>query len=297
MTGITLIGPLSRDIVRFPEAPERQQPGGAVYYAGMAFRALNVSVQIITAAAREDADQLLRPLINSGAAVTLLPSERTCCFINDYSLGMDARRQEILSCADRFSYEKLPPLTTEWVYLAPLINRDIPAEMIHRIAENGAHRLALDVQGFTRRAEGNQIAPQRWIEQDALLGCISVLKADAAEAALLTGQPDPVRSARLLGEAGAAHVLVTLEGSGAVIYHQGVIHEMAACRPRGEKWPVVDTTGCGDTFLAAYLARLMAGELAADAGRFAAAAAALKLTAYGPLRANQGEISALSAAC
>jgi len=52
---------------------------------------------------------------------------------------------------------------------------------------------------------------------------------------------------------------------------------------------VTDTTGCGDTFLAAYLAGVIAGKQPAEAGHFAAAAAALKQTVFGPLMANHGE--------
>ncbi|MEO0998913.1 MAG: carbohydrate kinase family protein [Pseudomonadota bacterium] len=49
----------------------------------------------------------------------------------------------------------------------------------------------------------------------------------------------------------------------------------------GHRAPVVDTTGAGDCFAAAYTAQRLWGEQAPLAGQFAAAAAALSLAAYG----------------
>lgn len=297
MSGVTLIGPVSRDIVRMPGMAERRQVGGAVYYAGMALRALEVPVHIITRASARDADDLLRPLRRAGAAVDVLPSQHTCCFINDYGPGRDERRQEVLSCADPFLPETLPALVTDWIYFAPLIAGDISAALIDHVAKRGAHRIALDVQGLTRRVQGRTVTPQDWPEKAQALPHIAVLKADAAEAAQLTGHDDPALSARILAGSQGTQALVTLEGSGAVICRHAALHRIPACRPAGQPWPTVDTTGCGDTFLAAYLSQIIAGGTALDAAKFAAAAAALKLTAYGPLRANRDDIRALAARC
>jgi sugar/nucleoside kinase (ribokinase family) len=55
---------------------------------------------------------------------------------------------------------------------------------------------------------------------------------------------------------------------------------------------VAAPTGCGDTYLAAYLAgRLASADLGA-CGAFASAAAALKVESVGPLRAGRAEILA-----
>lgn len=293
MSVITLIGPVSSDIVRIAGQPDRHQPGGAVYYAGMALRALGVPVDIITRAALADAPALLDPLRQAGAEVTQLPSSETVRFINIYGPDTDERRQQVLGRADPFTLQDLPPIMTQWVYFAPLLSGDISPALIIQMAQSGKYRIALDAQGMLRGVKDGAVYPQQWDASRDVLPYINILKADAAEAALLTGQSDAALSARILCGHGADHALVTLGDGGAVLCHRGALLHVPACRPTGKDWPVIDITGCGDTYLAAYLSQILRGEKFGLAGRFAAAAAALKLTAYGPLRADMAQISRL----
>lgn len=293
--GVTLIGPVSQDIVRVPGQAGQAQPGGAVYYAGMALRRLGIPVEIITGLAEADAEPLTRELRAAGAIVTVLPSAQTTGFINDYAEDRARREQTVTGMAAPFGIHGLPPIRTEWVYLGPLLQGDIPADLISHIAAVGRHRLALDVQGMVRRTAGGKVIAADWPEKTSVLPCIDILKADDAEASLLTGRADREAAARRLSGRGIEHVLITSGGAGALIRHRGVTHPIPACLPSGEAWPIKDTTGCGDTFLAVYLAGIMAGETALPAGRLAAAAAALKLTDFGPLRAGWKEVRELAA--
>ena len=75
---------------------------------------------------------------------------------------------------------------------------------------------------------------------------------------------------------GAKTVALKLGERGAIVADAGQRHRIApfACKP-------VDATGAGDTFGGAFVARLIAGDSLADAGRYAAAAAALSTEGYG----------------
>lgn len=292
--GVTLIGLVSNDIVRIAGQPDGHQPGGTVFYAGMALRALGVPVDILTRAALADAQALLAPLRQAGADVANLPTQETTRFINIYGPGTDERRQEASARADPFIPADAAGLSTQWVYFAPLLEGDIPARLILEIAGRGAHRIALDAQGMVRRAIDGKVIPCSWPGNHEVLPHIDILKADAEEAFLLTGQADPEMAARILCGRGVDHALVTLGEAGAVLCHRGALIRQAAFRPANGGWPVVDTTGCGDTFLAAYLAAIIGGETMPVAGRFAAVAAALKQTDYGPLRADAQHIRRLS---
>jgi sugar/nucleoside kinase (ribokinase family) len=55
---------------------------------------------------------------------------------------------------------------------------------------------------------------------------------------------------------------------------------------------VVDTTGCGDTYLAAYMVRRLAGADCRECGRFAAAAASLNIESMGSFHGSAVEIAA-----
>ncbi len=292
--GVTLVGPVSSDIVRIPGMPERHQPGGAVFYAGMALRALGIPAAIITRLAAQDEAALLTPLLQAGAAITALPSKHTTNFINKYDPGKDERTQEVSAQADPFLIADIPAVFTQWIYFGPLLEDDISTALIRHFADNGAYRIALDAQGLLRRAVDGKVLTTGWPDKYALLPRIDILKADAEEAELITGQSNPEMAARILCGRGVDHALVTLGKAGAIICHRGALIRQPAYRPTGQDWPVIDATGCGDTFLAAYLASIIAGKQAAEAGRFAAAAAALKLTGFKPLQADKAQISRLT---
>ena len=84
--------------------------------------------------------------------------------------------------------------------------------------------------------------------------------------------------------AGVREVLITYGSEGAVIYGAGAPIVIAAVPPRR----TVDATGCGDTFLAAYLARRIASEDLRECGEFAAAAAAINIETFGRLSRLSG---------
>ena len=58
----------------------------------------------------------------------------------------------------------------------------------------------------------------------------------------------------------------------------------------------MDATGCGDTYLAAYLARRLTTDDLAECGAFASAVAGIKIEAFGPFRGTAAEVAARRAA-
>jgi sugar/nucleoside kinase (ribokinase family) len=93
----------------------------------------------------------------------------------------------------------------------------------------------------------------------------------------LTGCDGAEEAVRALGRTDRACTAAT-DGSRGCWFMVGdgkVVHQAAY------KVDVVDTTGCGDAFHGAYAAALVKGKTAAEAMRYAAAAAALCATQYG----------------
>lgn len=92
----------------------------------------------------------------------------------------------------------------------------------------------------------------------------------------LTGLTEPDAIADRCLTLGARVVALKLGAEGALVASAAERHRIAPhpCRP-------VDATGAGDTFGGAFVARLVAGDGLRDAGRYAAAAAALSTQGYG----------------
>jgi 2-dehydro-3-deoxygluconokinase len=92
----------------------------------------------------------------------------------------------------------------------------------------------------------------------------------------ITGIEDPDALVDHCLKLGAKTVALKLGKRGAIVADANQRHRIApfACTP-------VDATGAGDTFGGAFVARVVAGDSLRDAGRYAAAAAALSTQGYG----------------
>ncbi|MBS1253287.1 MAG: hypothetical protein MAG451_02336 [Anaerolineales bacterium] len=131
------------------------------------------------------------------------------------------------------------------------------------------------MQGFVRVREGDDLVFRPWSDIDEGLSHVTYLKADRAEAELLTGEADMVAAARRLAEYGPREVVLT-QSAGLTVYAGGELHS-APFTPRS----LDGRTGRGDTSFAAYLGkRLSTGPAAAC--RWAAAVATLKQEQPGP---------------
>ncbi len=93
---------------------------------------------------------------------------------------------------------------------------------------------------------------------------------------VITGLTDPDALVDFCLDRGARTVALKLGAEGAIVADRDQRIRLAPhpCRP-------VDATGAGDTFGGAFVARLLAGDDLAAAGRYATVAAALSTEAYG----------------
>jgi sugar/nucleoside kinase (ribokinase family) len=124
------------------------------------------------------------------------------------------------------------------------------------------------------------------------LRALDVLKADEEEILTYTGAGSVEAAVAEVRAAGVREVLITRASDGAVIYGAAAPIAIAAVPPRR----TVDATGCGDTYLAAYLARRITSEDLRECGEFAAAAAAINIETFGAFRGSPAEIAERRAA-
>jgi ribokinase len=93
------------------------------------------------------------------------------------------------------------------------------------------------------------------------LASVDLVVPNQIEAIELTGEADPVHAAEVLSSDGR-WAIVTLGSEGSVVAHDGTVLGLAPARPV----KAVDTTGAGDTFVGALVARLAARDSAGAAG-------------------------------
>ncbi len=280
---VCIVGHVTRDVIRSGDA-RRSGAGGVAYYASLALHRLGRRVAVITKMAKEDREELLSELEREGITVFSGDSTETTVFDNEYCEGnLDSRVQTVTSVAEPFTSSDLGSVSARWFYLGPLLSCDMSVEFVETVEKRG--KVALDAQGLIRKIEGKEIHSVRPAETKELIGPVSLLKVDADEAATLSEANGREDAARRLHAFGPQEVILTFGSKGSMIFENGrfyVIDPIA-----GKE---VDATGCGDTYLAAYLDRRLASNDPGFSGRFAAAAATLALEQEGAFCAGAPEV-------
>jgi sugar/nucleoside kinase (ribokinase family) len=281
---ICVVGHLTRDRLEAQDGAT-DLPGGTVYYTGMALARLQCMRLAVCTRTGCDAAQPLAALRQAGVALKLGTSSTTTCFVNRYTpVRPDHREQAVTAVADAILPVDLEGLRAHWFHLGPLTSGDLSLDLITMLARRG--RVALDVQGLLRQVVDGRIVVGDWPGKQKFLPAVTALKASESEARLLTGTQDMARAARQIADWGVIEVIVTLGRRGSLVLHQGRLERIPAYLPLAE----IDPTGCGDTYMAGYLARRLAGCDPAAAGDFGAAMATCKLGHHGPFDGSLGDI-------
>lgn len=276
---LCVIGHATRDRIEIASDAPRVLPGGTVQYAGTAGSRLGLRTHVVTKMRASDRQELLSNLESLGISVCVHASPVTTEFVNIFpSAPSDVRLQKVLSVASPFQPSEITTKARAYLF-GPLTRSEMDRSCIEPLASRGA-RVALDVQGLLRETTGTfvELGPNPAALE--LLAWVDVLKANAEEAYLLTGSGSIEQAARRLAAAGPSEILITSGSEGSHVFAKGRLTSIPAYPPA----EVVDTTGCGDTYVAAYLARRLAGSAVEASADYASRVAGAKAGYHGALR-------------
>jgi sugar/nucleoside kinase (ribokinase family) len=287
---IVMIGHFARDR-NIVDGVGRIEAGGAVYFGAIALRRLGVSVAIVTRLHPDDFP-MLDALRQEGVQVYATPAPETSGIANYYHSGdMERRVCRPLGFAGPFGPAEIPDLAARIYAVVPIIAGEVDLALLSELARRGP--VALDVQGFVRVREEAESGPalifRPWAALERGLSLVTYLKADRAEAELLTGQTDLQAAARRLAAYGPREIVLT-QSSGVTVLAEGEFYH-APFTSRS----LAGRTGRGDTCFASYLGtRLSASP--EQATRVAAAVTSLKQEQPGPWRGSPADLDARRAA-
>lgn len=284
-TDILMIGHLAKDQL-VVDGRSTHALGGAVQYGSIALRRLGIEVSVATRLHPDDFP-LLDEMKAEGVQVWAAASSATSSITSRYdSADMERRICQLSSFAGPFTPQEIPDLKAHIYAVVPIIAGEVDLDLLQDLAQRGP--LALDIQGFVRAPSGQDLVFQSWLDMARGLSCVTYLKADRAEAELLTGQTDLERAARRLAEYGPPEIVLT-QSSGVTVFADGNIH----CAPFSPR-SLNGRTGRGDTCFSTYLGMRLSNP-PREATRWAAAVTTLKQEKPGPWRGSPTEVQALLA--
>src|SRR5882757_4557714 len=246
MYDICCVGHITSDKVVTTRSVVHMAGGTSIYFSN-AIGNMDLSYILVTALGQAEMG-IVSDLRAKGIEVEALPSAHTVYFENIYTENQDYRTQRVLQKADPFTVEQLLDIDARIFHLGPLLADDIPLELIKSLSERGI--VSLDVQGYLRKVLDKEVVAIDWDVKKEALRYVDILKASRSEMEVLTGHTDVRKGAKMLAEWGVKDVVITLGSMGSVIYKNGIFYDIPAFSPEGS---IVDTTGCGDTYMAGYL--------------------------------------------
>lgn len=285
-TDICCIGHITHDKVITPKF-EAHMPGGTAYYFSKALSKFNNKSYNLVTAVGNDNLHVIDELREEGIEVKVIPSKNSVFFENKYEENMSDRSQRVLAKADPFTVDKLKDVKARIFHLGTLLADDFSFDVIKFLSQQGI--VSVDIQGYLRKVIGNQVVPIDYELKRMAMPYIHILKANEREMEVLTGKTDPYEAAHILADWGCKEILLTLGENGSIIFANDNFYEIPAIKAK----EVIDTTGCGDTYMAGYLYKRVNGASYKDAGIFAAAMCTLKLQGKGPFKGTEDEVNSL----
>lgn len=242
---IIMIGNFARDKL-IVDGVEEVASGGGVYYGSVVIHRLGHDVGVITRLHPVDFPRL-DELIAEGIAVYAIPAEGTSGIANYYqSDDMERRITKPIGFGGKYSLEQLPDWRTNLILLTPLFAGEVDLPFLKGLAERAP--IAMDIQGFVRVPQGDDLIYQPWKEIDEGMKYVTYLKVDQAEAEFITGETDLNQAMRQLARMGPKEIVLT-QSSGITAFVDGQFFT-APFNPRS----LAGRTGRGDTSFASYLA-------------------------------------------
>ena len=282
---VIMIGHFAKDR-NVVDGHAKTESGGGVYFGSVALKRLGVNVAIVTRLHPDDFP-CLDELKREGIQVFATPAPETSGIENRYSSAdMERRICKPLGFAGAFKPEEIPDAEARVYMIAPIIAGEVDLPLLKLLASRGP--VGLDVQGFVRVRQGNDLVFRHWPDMQEGLQHVTYLKVDRAEAELLTGQTDLQAAAGQLADYGPREIVVT-QSSGVTVYADGRIYQ-APFTPR----TLAGRTGRGDTCFSTYIGKRLTTSPDV-ACKWAAAITTLKQEQPGPWRGSLAEAEELIA--
>ncbi len=281
---IAFLGHYTKDTIVSAEGV-RCVDGGAFNYGSHVAIRMGLKVAAITRLAQEDA-RVAEELKGLGVNVFATYTPFSTCLRLEYpTSNVDDRILYMTSSAGPFTVSEVKDIHSRAFVIGASVRGEVSLEVIEELRKKET-LIAADIQGFIRVVENGRFVFRDWPEKEKVLAKVDVLKTDAVEAELLTGQSDIRVAAKRIAGLGPKEVVLT-HRDGVLVYDGDRFYEAGFYPGK-----LVGRSGRGDTCIASYVARRLNAQ-ASEAIVWAAAVTSLKMEAEGPFRRPLPEVEDL----
>lgn len=282
---IAVLGPIAKDCIKI-DGRLSVQIGGIPYYVAVALQSLGLTevVPYVTCGPEDNVwvkDNFI------GLSVRCLPAEKTLQSDIEYSSANPDVRQSFIHCY-RNTIEPLGALINEladfdYIIFGPLFHDNIPFDFFYRLKHKN---LILGNFGMFTYSEGGKFIKKNPEKLLAVLPYLKYLFLDRREAEFVSGHADVAAAATFLQARGLENMVITEGSKGSHLFIGSDYYSIPAYAPRH----LADTTGAGDTYLAAFIRAIELFKDSYQRGYFAAMVATMSLESKGAFRGSLAEV-------
>ena len=272
---LVVIGPVTKDLVVIGNE-ESHKVGGATYFQSFVFEEFyNDYLAIVNCF-----DESLIQKFPDSEKVEVIKKDDTHFFINRYPFKDNPDVREQLSNFANIPILKsdlegiLTDVDVDGFVVNPLNHYDFPAETVEYLKSFNVP-IFTSIQGFLRIPdvrvnENYTIKLSNFDGLGDVLSGVTAIFLDEAEANTVGLDFD------------VDEFIITNGSHGSrIVSDSQVMIEAVKCDN------VVDTTGCGDTYMAAYISKRLLGNTQKQAGNFASLIASKKIENFGPFKSDK----------
>lgn len=256
--------------------------GGLPCYVGNVMAGLGCDVTAITTFSKGDEKFIKKSL--PGIKLHLIPASRTIMFAQKYSSkDPDKRVMTVDNSENTLNYEQAGKLDDfDVLVYGPMFADNISDELYIKPK-------AVKVYGgfglFQKEHGGKLIwaKPERALK---LLKEMDFVFLDETEAVFLTNQKSAGAAGQYLVRLGIPNVIITMGSKGSIYFTKKGAKHFPAYPPKR----ITDPTGCGETYLGAFMYAFKQFPASSQWGVFAAMAGTMKIEVKGPLCTSKDRI-------
>lgn len=280
---LVVLGPATEDII-IKNGMKESKVGGATFFQAFVYEALNIDYLAIVNLSNLD---IIDKFPDKNKVIALL-KEDTHFFINEYPNedNLDLRVQLSNFANIPILVDELKPILDkidkiDAFVINPLNQYDFPRETMDYL-KNFKVPIYLSIQGFLRKKDSlenddgyNDILLDKNSNIQAIVNDTSGIFLDENEFDIMFEDND-------FSSCNVGEIIVTNGSKGSRIISN--INDNEIIIEPVEQMYIVDSTGCGDTYMAAYISKKLEAKSSLEAGNFASLIASEKLSSDGPYK-------------